>query len=318
MIIRLAHVEVGVSDLQKSAEFYCDLLGFHEAERTAEALYLRAAEEYDSWSLKLADRGGPGLVSIGFRVSSPDDLTELEALHDRLGLKHTKLPVGFEPGRGVGLRVLREEGCAIDFHHEIDEVDVYGEGGTITPLARRRGVHVGPSPVALDHVNLRVDDADAAVAYFVDGLEFSISEQGLTHEGRVEAAWLRRTRASHDVAILASAELGCHHFAYTVPDPGSLLRTADLLADYGYWDVLQFGPGRHGVSNAMAMYFLDPDGNRVEFFNGDIHRDLDRPPLTWTPEQLNSIPGGRFWWGSKPTPGFLLSTPYLDAEWPAE
>jgi catechol 2,3-dioxygenase len=316
MVIRLAHVELGVSDLERSAEFYVGALGFQESERKADALYLRGTDEYDVWSLKLVGGSDPGLISFGFRVSSPDDLGRLRDLHDRLGLESTTLPSGFEPGRGEGLRIRRPDGNAIDFHHEIDEVDVYGPDGTVRPLMRRPGTHVGATPVALDHVNLRVSDLEQTLSYFVDELDFSISERVVKPNGDVAAAWVRRTRTHHQVAMLPSTEIGCHHIAYTLPDSASLLRTADILADCGYGDGLQYGPSRHGVSNAMTMYFLDPDGNRIEFYNGDVQRDLDRPPVTWPAAQLDEIPGGRFWWGGAVPEAFGRPRPFLEAPWP--
>ena len=314
MIIRLAHVEVGVEDLERSRSFYVDVLGFQEQLRSEDALYLRGTDEYDLWSLKLASRGGPGLVSFGFRVSDPDDLDGLRSTHDRLGIEHTTLPAGFEPGRGEGLRVRRPEGYVIDFHHEIEEVDVLNADGTITPPMRRPGVHAGAGPTEIDHVNYRVPDFRGTLSYFTDELGFSPAEMALGEDGEPAAAWIRRTRTTHDVALLPHERPGFHHFSYLLPDAASLIRTADLLADAGHAEGLQFGPGRHGVSNAMTMYFLDPDGNRIEFYTGDVHRDLDRPPLVWSAEDYAGR--GRFWWGAQPSPGFREETPFLEAGWP--
>ncbi len=316
MIVRLAHVEVGVCELDRSSDFYSGVLGFQESVRTEEAIYLRAVDEYDVWSLKLAERDGPGLISFGLRVSSPEDLDHLRELHDRLGLSHTTLPAGFEPGRGEGLRVRRPEGYVIDFHHEIEEVRLDDDHGQITPPMRRRGAHAGTSPVELDHVNYRLPRFRETVSYFVDELEFSTSELGLTPDGDLAAVWIRRTRTSHDIALLPALELGFHHFSYTLPDASSLIRTADLLADAGHANLLQWGPGRHGVSNALTMYFLDPDGNRIEFYTGDPHRDLDRPPLTWTYEEYEAC--GRFWWGPQPSDEFRRLIPFLEPSWPAK
>jgi catechol 2,3-dioxygenase len=154
------------------------------------------------------------------------------------------------------------------------------------------------------------------VSYFVDELGFSISEQGLTRSGDLAAAWLRRTRTSHDIALLPAPELGFHHFSYTLPDASSLMRTADLLADAGHANLLHWGPGRHGVSNALTMYFADPDGNRMEFYTGDPHRDLDRPPLTWPYEEYEGR--GRWWWGPQASDEFRRLSPFLEPSWSAQ
>ena len=312
MILRLAHVEIGVADMQRAREFYVDLLGFQTHQSTSTALYLRAADEYDLWSLKLTQSSLPGMASFGFRVSDSDDIEGLLAQHEGLGFRCLSLPSGHEPGRGEGLRISSPEGFVIDFHHVIEEVDVHDAHGEVRHPMRRRGAMPGTPPTVLDHVNLRVVDLPQTLDYFTGTLGFSVSEQALGPDGEIVAAWTRRTRSSHDVAMVGYPTPGVHHFAYLVADGSGLLRTADLLADAGHADRLQCGPGRHGVSNALAMYLLDPDGNRIELNSGDMHRDLDRPPISWTYEDFSRH--GRFWWGQAPGEAFALPTPFLDPE----
>jgi catechol 2,3-dioxygenase len=98
-----------------------------------------------------------------------------------------------------------------------------------------------------------------------------------------------------------------HHVAYLVGDPGSLHRAADLLGDARLQDRLEWGPGRHGATNAIAMYIRDPAGNRLELFNGDYVRDLDRPPLYW--RQGDYSQQGHSWWGFPPPASFAETSP---------
>jgi catechol 2,3-dioxygenase len=314
MIIRLAHVEVGVRDLQRASDFYVGVLGFEEAHRSGEALHLRASHEYDQWSLKLTRADGPGMLSAGFRVSAPEHLATLRATHERLGLEHTALPAAFEPGRGEGLRVKAPTGHVLDFHHEIDEIAPHdGHVGPLPPM-RRLEASRGIPPAELDHINTRVTHVPSALEYWTDALGFRVSELVVGPDGEAQAAWTRCTRRNHDVACGGWPDAGLHHFAYTVVDGSSMLRAADLLADSGHAGALQFGPARHGASNALTMYFLDPDGNRIELFCGDYHRDLDRPTNVWTTQAFDA--GGRFWWGVEAKPEFLVPTPLLAAPWP--
>lgn len=314
MIIRLSHVEVGVTDLDHVHAFYVGILGFQVHDWTNEALFVRASHEFDRWSLKLSCASGPGLISVGFRVSEPEDLARLAEIHERLGLRHAVLPAGFHEGRGEGLRVATPSGHVLDFHHEIEEVDVHGLDGRVVPPTRQPLGYTGVPPTELDHVNLRVLDFEAMTAYLEDDLDFSISEYAVDEDGRRVAAWMRRTRTTHEVAVLGHERVGIHHFAYLVADGAALLRTCDLLADAGYAHRIQGGPGRHGATDALAMYFLDPDGNRIEFYSGDYHRDLDRPPIRWSHDDF--LARGRFRWGAKTADGFHLPTPLLDAGWP--
>lgn len=316
MITRLAHVEVGVTDLDAAHDFYAGLLGFNPEIRTDEALYLRAADEYDRWSLKLTKSDGPGLLSFGMRVDDEGDLERLAALHEELEYRHTALPADFEPARGEGLRVQSPEGFVIDFHHRIGETELHDEQGRISPPMRRREAQMGVPPIEIDHVNMRVADMQRSVDYLTGRLNFSISEGVKADDGTLIAAWMRRSRSTHDVALLPNPEPGMHHFAYLLPGPSNLIRAMDILADAGYAGSVQFGPGRHGVGGALTMYFLDPDGNRIELYTTDTHRDLDREPIFWT--ESDYMERGRFWWGAPPTEGFRIATPYLEPKWPSE
>lgn len=314
MIIRLAHVEVGVADLDRARDFYVGLLGFAETVRTDQALYLRASHEYDLWSLKLTAADGPGMLSAGFRVSEPEDLARLKRVHAEAGLEHADLPAGLEPGRGEGLRVRAPSGHVIDFHHEIDELLPPDTGRGPLPPMRTPATAPGVPPTVLDHINTRVTDVDEALDYWTGTLGFSPSELVLGDDGHHRAGWVRCTRHNHDVACGAYAYAGLHHFAYCVADGQAMLRTCDLLADGGFAGLLQMGPARHGASNALTMYFLDPDGNRIELFCGDYERDLDRPANTWPQEVFDA--NGRWWWGVEAQPEFLVPTPLLQAPWP--
>jgi catechol 2,3-dioxygenase len=76
--------------------------------------------------------------------------------------------------------------------------------------------------------------------------------------------------------------------------------------------VIEYGPGRHGITDAQFLYVRDPDGNRIELYVGDYVRDLDRPPVDWTLAQYETI--GLLWWGTQPPASFLLAGPVLERD----
>ncbi|MFL5843488.1 MAG: VOC family protein [Solirubrobacteraceae bacterium] len=311
MILRLAHVEVGVDDLAAARAFYVDLLGFVEHASDATSSHLRCAEEFDLWSLKLT-AGAAGLVHSGFRVSDPADLDALEALHERLGLPTRRVPAGTELGQGEALRVLTAEGHRVEFFHDFEEIDPYEDGRLRLPMrdaVRLRGV----PPARIDHVSMRVPDLPAALDYWLGELDFSASEFWLEEDDATpRIAWIRRTPRSHDVALGKHPEAAFHHVAFAVSDPAALLRAADLIGDARVQDRLEWGPSRHGATNAFALYVKDPSGNRVELYTGDYVRDLDRPPLLWHPADYAQQ--GHSWWGNPPPESFGSTQP-LVGEW---
>jgi catechol 2,3-dioxygenase len=137
----------------------------------------------------------------------------------------------------------------------------------------------------------------------------------LQDDGEPRVAWVRRTPLSHDVALGPSPEPVFHHFAYTVSDANALLQAADLIGDARLQDRIEWGPSRHGATNAFALYVRDPAGNRLELYTGDYARDLDRPPLVWRPEDYAQQ--GHSWWGWPPPAVFAESMPLVTSDWPS-
>ncbi len=307
MINRLSHVEVAVSDLSRAREFYNQALGLLIYAETQDAIWLRAPDEFDVWSLKLTRDQGRGLLTFGFRVNSEESLDAMQSQHAALGIPNRWLASGEEPGRGRTLRVLAPSGHVVDFQHEIDEVEIEGPEGMRLPMRNLHKVS-GVNPTRLDHVNIRTADMGSSLAYWRDELQFSISEMDV-EDGRICHAWMRRAQGSHDVALGADTAPGFHHVAYALRDAYMLYRAADVLADGG-WRVVEYGPGRHGITDACFIYVLDPDGNRVELYSGDYVRDLDRPPVVWSAAEFEAR--GLLWWGHEPPASFRLAGPVLD------
>jgi catechol 2,3-dioxygenase len=309
MINRLSHVEVAVTDLQRSRDFYCDLLGFVVHAETQDALYLRTSQDFDVWSLKLTRDADYGLLAFGFRVDAKESLDELAALHERLGVPYLWRPAGQEPGRGPMLRVAAPSGHIIDYEHEVDEVPACGARGPQLPMRHTHRNQHGVGLGRLDHVNVRTTTLPQALAYFQGELNFSASERQIDDAGHVQRAWLRRTPFSHDIAIGRDTRTGFHHMAFTLQDTAGVIAAADLLSDAGL-QAVEYGPGRHGITDACFLYVRDPDGNRIELYVGDYVRDLDREPFDWTLEQYQTT--GLLWWGQEPPASFLLAGPVVD------
>jgi catechol 2,3-dioxygenase-like lactoylglutathione lyase family enzyme len=199
-------------------------------------------------------------------------------------------------------------GHVVDFEHEVDEVATRDGHGPHLPMRhtqRRRG----PGLARLDHVNVRTDTLPAALAYWQGELGFSASERQIDGHGHVQRAWLRRAPTSHDMAIGRDERVGFHHVAYTLRDTQAIVAAADVVSDAG-WPVIEYGPGRHGITDACFLYIRDPDGNRIELYTGDYVRDLDRPPIDWTLEEYQTT--GLLWWGQQPPASFLKAGPVLD------
>lgn len=311
-ILRIGHAALRVTDLAAAYHFYVEVLGFVVARQDGQALYLRGLADFDIWTLALLESREPGLDHVAFRVETPEDLEVLEAIHRQRGVPTKWVDGGVEPGQGPALRVATPDGHPVEFYHSFEQVPVYDERGRVRlpmrTLHRARGV----PPYFIDHINVRVADPESSLAYWRDLLKFSISEYAV-RDGQIFAAWLRRRRGTHDIAVVRSTGPSLHHVAYHLSQPSDVLRAADLLADAGYRDRIDFGPGRHGTTDAFFLYVRDPAGNRIELYFGDYQRDLDGEPIRWEWDDYDT--GGRLWWSPEYPPRFLETTP-VNATWP--
>ncbi|MGE8081695.1 3,4-dihydroxyphenylacetate 2,3-dioxygenase [Peribacillus loiseleuriae] len=308
MILRLGQIELFVTDLNRSKEFYVNVLGFIEVERTEKSLYLRATDEFDKYTLVLTEKPVAALGSFGLRVSTPDYLQVLKQKHDELGIRAEYSENSGHPGKGPVLRVAEPNGQPVEFYHSIEQIDVSnGKGGVKALPMRHSHLQNGIPPIRIDHMNLRVQNVDKALEYWNGVLGFSISEYVEDKDGRKFAAWTRAKTSTHDVALVKYKETGLHHIAYIVDGIAGVVRTADLLADAGYRESIDYGPGRHGATNAFFLYIRDPDGHRIEIYSGDYHRDTDLDPIRWTQEDYEKH--GRLWWGPSVPDSFFEITP---------
>jgi catechol 2,3-dioxygenase len=315
MILRLGHVEIFVTNLEKSRDFYVNILGFVEHLVTENHVYLRGIEEFDIYTLVLTQKETAGLGHFGLRVSSEQALDDLIEMHQQLNIAYQIVEAGKELGQGRALRVVDPSGVPIEFYHEFEQLNVSDSNGFVDTLPHRM-LHQtkGIPPVRIDHMNIRVPNVKEALTYWQDKLQFSISEFVEMENGDVFAAWTRRFPTTHDVALTYSKDgVAMHHFSYLVGSAADVIKTADILADSGYRDAIDFGPGRHGATNAFFLYLKDPDGNRLEIFTGDYVRDLDREPLKWSLDKYVEM--GRLWWSNDYVPESFMTNMPVNKNW---
>lgn len=293
-IVRAAHGEFRVADLERSRAFYVDVLGFHETERTAHALYLRGLEERDHHSLVLRLADPPGAGHLGFRVVSDDDLDRMARFAKQQGLATRWVADGEEPGQGRSLRVQDPFGLPLEFVAEVDQVE---------RLLQRFELYRGAQVMRFDHFNCQVPDVGAAYEWYSSQLGFGCSEYTLADDDELLwATWLQRKQNVHDLALMNGIGPRVHHLGFWVTDPSSVLRACDVLAATGWTDSIERGPGRHGISNAFFLYLRDPDGNRIELYTNDyMVTDPNHEPLRWT---LDDPRRATFWGHAAPPSWF--------------
>ena len=288
-IVRAAHIEFRVTDLDRARSFYVDRLGFVEQDRDRDRLYLRGYEEVEHHSLVLRRAESGGVGHIAFRVASEADLERLERLHRGHGLS-VRWVNEQEAGQNRALRVQDPAGLPVEFYQTMDTAD---------RLLQRFDLYRGAFIMRLDHFNCQVPDVDTAARWYQKELGFACSEY--TESGddppALWAIWLHRKQNVHDLALMNGAGPRLHHAGFWVQDQHSILRACDILAAAGMTDRIERGPGRHGLSNAFFLYLRDPDDNRIELYTGDyMIADPDRSPIRWSIDD----PRRATFWGHMP------------------
>ncbi len=167
-------------------------------------------------------------------------------------------------------------------------------------LAWRYDLYTPGALVRLDHFNQITPDVPRAVEY-IQGLGFRVTEDIRDEDGVVYAAWMRRKATVHDTAMTGGAGPRMHHIAFATHEKHNILAICDKLGALRKSDLIERGPGRHGVSNAFYLYLRDPDGHRVEIYTQDYYTgDPDNPTVTWDVHDNQR----RDWWGNPVVPSW--------------
>ncbi|MFI5420695.1 MAG: 3,4-dihydroxyphenylacetate 2,3-dioxygenase [Nitrososphaerales archaeon] len=293
-IVRTAHVEFFVKNLEKARRFYVDTLGMVETEADGRQIYLRGVEDRFHHSLVLTKSSMPGLGHIAFRVRKESDLENIARVFEELKLPY-KWADSEERGQGRALRAQDPLGFPVEFFSKMEEVEW---------LWQKFDRHLGARILRIDHVNLFVPDVQVASNWYVDRLGFVCTEYTET-EGpnpKLWGAWLKRKPTVHDVALMTGTGPRLHHAGFFVSDKQSILDAADRLASSGYLASIERGPGRHGISNAFFLYLRDLDGHRIELYTGDyLSADPDWKPIKW---KLSNPQRQTFWGAPAPQSWF--------------
>ncbi len=271
-VVRVSHVELGVSDLARSREFYEAALGLVVTDETDDALFLRGLEEGSHHSLVLRREKAGRCLRLGFRVRSEDDL---DKAHDYFAERDLGAEWVEMAGQGRTLHARDPFGHPLAF---------YARQERVPRQLQKYGEYRGAAIQRLDHVNLFAAELQATHDFLAGELGFATSEYTDTDEAdpRLWAVWMHRKGNVHDVALTNGVGPRLHHVGLWVRGEMDIIRTCDILATTGWRESLERGPGRHGISNAFFLYLRDPDGHRIELFTGDyLTCDPDFEPIGW-------------------------------------
>lgn len=290
-IVRCAYMEIHVTNLAAAREFYVDILGLTVTFEDEKSIYLRTLEEFIHHNLVLREAPVAAVAAFSFRVRSPEDVNLAEKWYASRGCRTERRAEGFVRGIGDSVRVEDPLGFPYEFFHEVEHVE---------RQAWRYDLFIPGALVRLDHFNQITPDVPRAVAY-MDSLGFRTTEDIRDDDGVIYAAWMRRKPTVHDTAMTGGDGPRMHHIAFSTHEKHNILAICDKLGALRKSDLIERGPGRHGVSNAFYLYLRDPDGHRIEIYTQDYYTgDPDNPVVHWDVHDNQR----RDWWGNPVVPSW--------------
>lgn len=297
-IAKLGHVALVSSDIEKSLWFFGEVLGLEETTVENGVHYLRAWGDFEHHTLSLTAGPEARVDHIAWKAKRPEDVQNFAILLRDAGVEVDEIQAGTETGQGDAIRFELPSGHVFEIYYEMEKPKVVDpKRKSILKNQSYKAWRKGISPRRIDHVNLATTmPASIITDFLIEKLGFKIREYLVDPNGETVSAWMSVTSLVHDVAIMSSdlmnssAEL--HHLSYWLDNAQDVLRAADILAEEG----IEFiGPGKHGISQAMYLYVLDPgSGARVEIFsNGYLIFEPDWEPIQWSLEEM--AVGFTFW-----------------------
>jgi catechol 2,3-dioxygenase len=237
-------IELGVRDLQQSADFYIKVWALDEVAADGDGIHLRATGG-EHHVLTIRERPKPTLLGVNFAAPDRTTVDQLCAKAKSYGVKvlGDPAPLTGAGGGGYGFRFETPEGLPMSISSD-------GMQHSDVVLDRSR-------PTKISHVVLNSANADEQMPFFIDVLGFRRSDS--THM----MEFLRCCSDHHSIAIVRASGPSLNHVAYEVPNIDGLMRGTGRVKRNGF--DIEWGVGRHGPGNNVFSYFIEPNGFVAEY-----------------------------------------------------
>nr|WP_295972253.1 VOC family protein [uncultured Bacillus sp.] len=284
---KLGYGVLSVTDLEKSLDFYTNVVGMEFVERDGGSVYLRSS--FDHHNLILEQGTEPGLKRVAFELASASQFDEAFLYLQEQGLNPVELSAEQAQKLAQG-RTLRFKDPVLGLTHEI-YADIMQMG---FPYTSTNGLDIE----CLLHIVYETPNFNEYYDFFVNQMNFKVSD---TAGRETSWAWLRcfPNPYHHSFAITEGPENILNHVAFKVKTVDDIGKQVNRLNKRNV--PILFGPGRHHPSGSIFLYFADPDGITVEYSQGmeEFPEVGAREPRRLEPTVLTLDE-----WGGSPQPGF--------------
>ncbi len=278
-IDRIRAVTLGVTDLEKSLNFYTKVWGLELVQRKNDAIWLRAGG-LDHHTLVLEKSQTPGLISMTWGVK---DQATLMSFYDRLvksGVFTEEPPRKLgSPGGGFGFAFHDPEGRVYKVVSDREDHQVEIQD----PTAPRR----------IAHVVVNTKDMNSISDFLENRIGFKLSDS------TKKMKFFRCNSNHHSIAIADYDSISLNHIAFEMSTWNDLMFAVGRTKLAGH--AIQWGVGRHGPGDNVFSYFLDPDGFVVEY-TAEVQQITDPDYIAGKPEQWVRPPERMDQWGHSNLP----------------
>lgn len=251
LVSHLRFAALAVPNFEEERDFFAKHWGLTEVHAEDGLSYLAAEGSPEPFILRLR-RDEKRIDLAGFAVASKADVDALAAkLHaeDVQFVHEPQALTGFSGG--YGFRVFDIDGRVLEFS--------YGYETREARKIRERE----PIPAKLSHMVFNSQDLNRTVQWYVDHLDFTISDSLVTPTGEDMMHFLRCNSFHHSIAVARGPHHSLHHLSFEMRGIEEWMRGAGKILRAGARMV--WGPGRHNAGDNTFAYFLDPAGNTIEY-----------------------------------------------------
>ena len=298
--LRPGLVQLRVLDLDKTLDFYKNILGLDEVCRTSDGrVCLKAYDEFDHHSLTLRLADEAGLDFVAFKVGCPDELEKMKGKIEAFGYPVEEIAQeSDQPGFGKRYAFTISTGHRFNIYSDVAFAD---KGPQIKNPDIWTEPPRGMKAVRLDHFLLYGPNMIEAERFCVEVLGMYVPEVCNTDDGNRLASWITGNNKPHDLAFVEYPQPGkIHHLGFYLESWTDVGNAADLIAIHNL--KLDIGPTRHAITRGHSIYFWEPSGNRIEVYSGGYFAYSDSPQRIWDAAQLGR---GLFYYSGEMIPSFL-------------
>lgn len=290
LISHLRHVDLAVNDYDSQLDFYTDLWGLTQVASEPGLAFLAAEGSPEPYVVRVRRSPDKRVDLIAF--ASPDEAS-VDTLAAQLLGDGTRLitqPGALTtPGGGYGFRFFDIDGRTVEI------------SANVAPRPYRAIEERESIPVKLSHVLLNSTDPMASSNWYQRVLGLRLSDL-LAVPGRgTIGCFLRCNPEHHSIGFTHGPHTSLNHLSFEMRGIDEYLRGTGRLLQAGANKL--WGPGRHRVGDNTFTYFLDPNGNVMEYTTALQQVD----DATWEPQTFDvTQPGVADQWGIAGSPEFLV------------